>query len=151
MPHVWPALPAPSVSSRMGSRAITWSAFANIHPFVPLDQAQDFQQLFQELEKDLCEITGYDYISFQPNSGAQGENAGLAAIKAYLNAKGEHHRTVCLWLEKKTSDLLVLQGRGPLPPRSSLTSHPHNSHLILRSTSLLCIDRLVNGVFTTRA
>ncbi|KAM4708873.1 glycine dehydrogenase (decarboxylating), mitochondrial [Discoglossus pictus] len=75
---------------------ITWSAFANIHPFVPLDQAQGYQQLFRELEKDLCEITGYDNISFQPNSGAQGEYAGLAAIKAYLNGKGEHHRSVCL-------------------------------------------------------
>ncbi|KAM3937705.1 glycine dehydrogenase (decarboxylating), mitochondrial [Leptodactylus fuscus] len=75
---------------------ITWSEFANLHPFVPLDQAQGYQQLFKELEKDLCEITGYDKISFQPNSGAQGEYAGLAAIKAYLNAKGEPHRTVCL-------------------------------------------------------
>ncbi|PIO34763.1 hypothetical protein AB205_0000090 [Aquarana catesbeiana] len=75
---------------------ITWLEFANIHPFVPLDQAQGYQQLFRELEKDLCEITGYDNISFQPNSGAQGEYAGLAAIKAYLNGKGEHHRTVCL-------------------------------------------------------
>ncbi|CAJ0924217.1 unnamed protein product [Ranitomeya imitator] len=75
---------------------ITWAEFANIHPFVPLDQAQGYQQLFKELEKDLCEITGYDKISFQPNSGAQGEYAGLAAIKAYLSAKGEPHRTVCL-------------------------------------------------------
>uniref|UniRef100_A0A8C5TFM5 glycine dehydrogenase (aminomethyl-transferring) n=1 Tax=Malurus cyaneus samueli TaxID=2593467 RepID=A0A8C5TFM5_9PASS len=75
---------------------ITWREFANIHPFVPLDQAQGYQQLFKDLEKDLCEITGYDKISFQPNSGAQGEYAGLAAIKAYLNAKGERHRTVCL-------------------------------------------------------
>uniref|UniRef100_A0A8C4Y4T6 glycine dehydrogenase (aminomethyl-transferring) n=1 Tax=Gopherus evgoodei TaxID=1825980 RepID=A0A8C4Y4T6_9SAUR len=75
---------------------ITWKEFANIHPFVPLDQAQGYQQLFRELERDLCEITGYDKISFQPNSGAQGEYAGLTAIKAYLNAKGEHHRNVCL-------------------------------------------------------
>ncbi|XP_006627116.1 glycine dehydrogenase (decarboxylating), mitochondrial [Lepisosteus oculatus] len=75
---------------------ITWKEFANIHPFVPLDQAQGYQQLFRQLEQDLCEITGYDKISFQPNSGAQGEYAGLAAIKAYLNAKGETHRTVCL-------------------------------------------------------
>lgn len=75
---------------------ITWQEFANIHPFVPLDQAEGYQQLFQQLEKDLCEITGYDKISFQPNSGAQGEYAGLAAIKAYLNSKGESHRSVCL-------------------------------------------------------
>lgn len=46
---------------------ITWSEFANIHPFVPLDQAQGYQQLFRELEKDLCEITGYDRICLQPN------------------------------------------------------------------------------------
>ncbi|EMP33176.1 Glycine dehydrogenase [decarboxylating] [Chelonia mydas] len=75
---------------------ITWKEFANIHPFVPLDQAQGYQQLFRELERDLCEITGYDKISFQPNSGAQGEYAGLTAIKAYLNAKGERQRNVCL-------------------------------------------------------
>ncbi|XP_066566664.1 glycine dehydrogenase (decarboxylating), mitochondrial [Amia ocellicauda] len=75
---------------------ITWKEFANIHPFVPLDQSLGYQQLFRQLERDLCEITGYDNISFQPNSGAQGEYAGLAAIKAYLNAKGETHRTVCL-------------------------------------------------------
>ncbi|KTG02288.1 hypothetical protein cypCar_00026551 [Cyprinus carpio] len=83
---------------------ITWREFANIHPFVPLDQAEGYQQLFRQLERDLCEITGYDKISFQPNRqvsclilllcGAQGEYAGLAAIKAYLNSKGESHRTV---------------------------------------------------------
>uniref|UniRef100_A0AAX7TNB0 glycine dehydrogenase (aminomethyl-transferring) n=1 Tax=Astatotilapia calliptera TaxID=8154 RepID=A0AAX7TNB0_ASTCA len=75
---------------------ITWREFANIHPFVPLDQAEGYQKLFRQLEKDLCEVTGYDKISFQPNSGAQGEYAGLAAIKAYLNSKGESSRSVCL-------------------------------------------------------
>uniref|UniRef100_A0A2K6PYC7 Glycine cleavage system P protein n=3 Tax=Cercopithecidae TaxID=9527 RepID=A0A2K6PYC7_RHIRO len=75
---------------------ITWKEFANVHPFVPLDQAQGYQQLFRELEKDLCELTGYDQICFQPNSGAQGEYAGLATIRAYLDQKGEGHRTVCL-------------------------------------------------------
>uniref|UniRef100_A0A8C9T9J3 glycine dehydrogenase (aminomethyl-transferring) n=1 Tax=Scleropages formosus TaxID=113540 RepID=A0A8C9T9J3_SCLFO len=73
---------------------ITWKEFANIHPFVPLAQAEGYQQLFWQLERDLCELTGYDKISFQPNSGAQGEYAGLAAIKAYLNSKGETHRLV---------------------------------------------------------
>uniref|UniRef100_A0A7N6AHR2 glycine dehydrogenase (aminomethyl-transferring) n=1 Tax=Anabas testudineus TaxID=64144 RepID=A0A7N6AHR2_ANATE len=73
---------------------ITWREFANIHPFVPLDQAEGYQNLFKQLEKDLCEVTGYDKISFQPNSGAQGEYAGLAAIKAYLNSKGESSRSV---------------------------------------------------------
>uniref|UniRef100_A0A8C4NWG4 glycine dehydrogenase (aminomethyl-transferring) n=1 Tax=Dicentrarchus labrax TaxID=13489 RepID=A0A8C4NWG4_DICLA len=75
---------------------ITWREFANVHPFVPLDQADGYQKLFRQLEKDLCELTGYDNISFQPNSGAQGEYAGLAAIKAYLNSKGENGRSVCL-------------------------------------------------------
>ncbi|KAA8592591.1 hypothetical protein FQN60_018046 [Etheostoma spectabile] len=75
---------------------ITWREFANIHPFVPLDQAEGYQKLFRQLERDLCEVTGYDNISFQPNSGAQGEYAGLAAIKAYLNSKGESSRSVCL-------------------------------------------------------
>uniref|UniRef100_A0A4W6EHR0 Glycine cleavage system P protein n=1 Tax=Lates calcarifer TaxID=8187 RepID=A0A4W6EHR0_LATCA len=76
---------------------ISWPMeFANIHPFVPLDQAEGYQKLFRQLEKDLCEVTGYDKISFQPNSGAQGEYAGLAAIKAYLNSKGESSRSVCL-------------------------------------------------------
>uniref|UniRef100_A0A672M4R4 glycine dehydrogenase (aminomethyl-transferring) n=1 Tax=Sinocyclocheilus grahami TaxID=75366 RepID=A0A672M4R4_SINGR len=78
------------------SELMNQTEFANIHPFVPLDQAEGYQQLFRQLERDLCEITGYDKISFQPNSGAQGEYAGLAAIKAYLNSKGESHRTVCL-------------------------------------------------------
>ncbi|NWQ71983.1 GCSP dehydrogenase, partial [Neopipo cinnamomea] len=91
-------IPLGSCTMKLNSSAelapISWREFANIHPFVPLDQAQGYQQLFKDLEKDLCEITGYDKISFQPNSGAQGEYAGLAAIKAYLNAKGERHRTV---------------------------------------------------------
>uniref|UniRef100_A0A671UHZ3 Glycine dehydrogenase (decarboxylating) n=1 Tax=Sparus aurata TaxID=8175 RepID=A0A671UHZ3_SPAAU len=78
------------------SLPITWNEFANIHPFVPLDQADGYQKLFKQLERDLCEVTGYDNISFQPNSGAQGEYAGLAAIKAYLNSKGETGRSVCL-------------------------------------------------------
>ncbi|XP_010072299.1 PREDICTED: glycine dehydrogenase (decarboxylating), mitochondrial-like [Pterocles gutturalis] len=90
-------IPLGSCTMKLNSSAeltpVSWKEFANIHPFVPLDQAQGYQQLFKDLEKDLCEITGYDKISFQPNSGAQGEYTGLAAIKAYLNAKGERHRT----------------------------------------------------------
>lgn len=70
--------------------------FTEIHPFVPVDQARGYQQLFDELEKDLCAITGYDKISFQPNSGAQGEYAGLRAIQCYHEAKGDKHRDVCL-------------------------------------------------------
>jgi len=69
---------------------------ANMHPFAPPDQAFGYRQMFEELERDLCEITGYDHISFQPNSGAQGEYAGLMAIMAYLRSKGESQRNVCL-------------------------------------------------------
>jgi len=69
---------------------------ADIHPFAPPDQAFGYRELFEELERDLCEITGYDHVSFQPNSGAQGEYAGLRAIKSYLTSKGQANRDVCL-------------------------------------------------------
>jgi len=74
----------------------SYPEFTEIHPFVPLDQSKGYQKILQDLKVDLCEITGYDDISFQPNSGAQGEYAGLRAIKSYLEAKGEHERDVCL-------------------------------------------------------
>merc|ERR1712168_436174 len=74
----------------------SYPEFTEIHPFVPLDQSKDYQKILQDLKVDLCEITGYDDISFQPNSGAQGEYAGLRAIKSYLEAKGETQRDVCL-------------------------------------------------------
>ncbi|XP_053989014.1 glycine dehydrogenase (decarboxylating), mitochondrial [Hylaeus volcanicus] len=70
--------------------------FTDIHPFVPIEQAKGYQQLFAELERDLCAITGYDNISFQPNSGAQGEYAGLRAIQCYHESNGNKHRQVCL-------------------------------------------------------
>ncbi|XP_066992669.1 glycine dehydrogenase (decarboxylating), mitochondrial [Anabrus simplex] len=70
--------------------------FTDIHPFAPLDQSLGYQQLFEELQNDLCAITGYDRISFQPNSGAQGEYAGLRAIKGYHEGRGEGHRNICL-------------------------------------------------------
>ena len=75
---------------------VTWPGFGRIHPFVPLDQAQGYQQLFIELEQMLCACTGYDAISLQPNSGAQGEYAGLLTIKAYHASRGEEHRNICL-------------------------------------------------------
>ncbi|CAK9817807.1 Glycine dehydrogenase (decarboxylating), mitochondrial [Anthophora plagiata] len=70
--------------------------FTDIHPFVPIKQAKGYQQLFAELEQDLCAITGYDNISFQPNSGAQGEYAGLRAIQCFHESNGNKHRQVCL-------------------------------------------------------
>jgi glycine dehydrogenase len=74
----------------------TWPEFARIHPFAPADQAQGYRELVDELERDLCAITGYDAFSFQPNSGAQGEYAGLLAIRGYHRAKGQAQRKVCL-------------------------------------------------------
>ena len=75
---------------------ITWPEFANIHPFVPLDQAQGYTELIEQLNKDLSEITGFARMSFQPNSGAQGEYTGLMVIRAYHIANGNAHRNVAL-------------------------------------------------------
>jgi glycine dehydrogenase len=75
---------------------VTWPEFALIHPFAPADQTKGYQHMIERLSKDLCEITGYDAISLQPNSGAQGEYAGLLAIRAYHRANGQHQRDVCL-------------------------------------------------------
>ncbi|GAB6069804.1 aminomethyl-transferring glycine dehydrogenase [Thiomicrorhabdus hydrogeniphila] len=75
---------------------ISWPEFANIHPFVPLDQAKGYQIMRLELEEMLCQATGYDAVSLQPNSGAQGEYAGLLAIRAYHKSRGEGHRNICL-------------------------------------------------------
>ncbi|MBY0298282.1 MAG: aminomethyl-transferring glycine dehydrogenase [Methylobacterium sp.] len=75
---------------------ISWPEFAEIHPFVPEDQAQGYAELIEDLSRKLCDITGYDAISMQPNSGAQGEYAGLLAIRGYHHARGEAHRDVCL-------------------------------------------------------
>jgi glycine dehydrogenase len=75
---------------------ITWPEFARIHPFVPLEQAAGYLELFADLERWLADITGYDAVSLQPNSGAQGEFAGLLAIRGYHLSRGEGHRNVCL-------------------------------------------------------
>ena len=69
---------------------------SDIHPFAATEQTFGYRQMFEELEAALCEITGYDHVSFQPNSGAQGEYAGLRAIKSYHESKGENQRNVCL-------------------------------------------------------
>jgi glycine dehydrogenase len=75
---------------------LTWPAFGSLHPFAPREQAQGYHTLFKRLEQWLCDMTGYDAISLQPNSGAQGEYAGLLAIRGYHAARGEPHRKVCL-------------------------------------------------------
>jgi glycine dehydrogenase len=75
---------------------ITWPEFARIHPFAPRDQAQGYRRLFADLEHWLCEITGYDAVSLQPNAGSQGELAGLLAIRAYHRDRGDEQRDVCL-------------------------------------------------------
>jgi glycine dehydrogenase len=75
---------------------VTFSEFGSIHPFAPLDQTLGYREIFKELEKDLCEITGFDAVSLQPNSGAQGEFTGLMVIREYLKSKGEGHRNVAI-------------------------------------------------------
>ncbi len=75
---------------------VTWPEFANIHPLAPADQATGYKELIDGLEAMLVECTGYDAVSLQPNSGAQGEYAGLLAIRAYHRSRDEGHRDVCL-------------------------------------------------------
>lgn len=75
---------------------LSWPEFGEIHPFVPIDQAEGYHQLFHELSKMLKEITGFAGVSFQPNSGAAGEYAGLMVIRKYHESKGEGHRNVVL-------------------------------------------------------
>jgi len=93
-------IPLGSCTMKLNSAAemmpVTWFGFANMHPYAPADQAAGYTYLINDLSKKLCEITGYDGISMQPNSGAQGEYAGLLTIAAYHKANGEGHRNICL-------------------------------------------------------
>ncbi|TKR33764.1 aminomethyl-transferring glycine dehydrogenase [Luteimonas gilva] len=75
---------------------VTWPEFGNIHPLAPAEQTVGYKQLIDELEAMLVECTGYDAVSLQPNSGAQGEFAGLLAIRAYHRSRNEGHRDICL-------------------------------------------------------
>ncbi|TAL83585.1 MAG: glycine dehydrogenase (aminomethyl-transferring) [Candidimonas sp.] len=75
---------------------VTWPEFGAMHPYAPPEQSKGYQQLIARLSAALCEITGYDSISLQPNSGAQGEYAGLLAIRGYHRSRGQHQRNVCL-------------------------------------------------------
>jgi glycine dehydrogenase len=77
-------------------QAVTWPEFATIHPFAPLDQADGYLLLINELQRWLVAITGYDAVSLQPNAGSQGEFAGLLAIRGYHQSRGDHHRDICL-------------------------------------------------------
>ena len=75
---------------------VTWPEFANIHPHAPASDTQGYAQLIGELERMMCEVTGYDAVSLQPNAGSQGEFAGLLAIRGYHTSRGDTQRTVCL-------------------------------------------------------
>ncbi len=77
-------------------QALSYREFAAMHPFVPLDQAQGYLQLVDELEEMLCDLTGFDAFSFQPNAGSQGEYAGLLVIRKYHETQGQAHRNICL-------------------------------------------------------
>ena len=76
--------------------AISWPEFAEMHPFAPADQAEGYKAMIEDLSDKLCQVTGYDAMSMQPNSGAQGEYAGLMTIRAWHESRGEPHRKICL-------------------------------------------------------
>ena len=75
---------------------VTWSEFSSLHPYVPSDESAGMRSVVTELEQMLVSITGYDAVSLQPNAGSQGEFAGLMAIRAYHQSRGDHQRTICL-------------------------------------------------------
>ena len=75
---------------------LSWPSFANIHPFAPKDQVRGYLELIDELESQLCDLTGFNRFSFQPNAGSQGEYAGLLAIRKYHASQGERQRDICL-------------------------------------------------------
>ena len=93
-------IPLGSCTMKLNSAAemmpVSWREFSLLHPFVPKDQAQGYEEMISDLSSKLCDITGYDAISMQPNSGAQGEYAGLLTIAEFHKANGDDHRNVCL-------------------------------------------------------
>ncbi|MGZ2256119.1 aminomethyl-transferring glycine dehydrogenase [Roseobacter sp. A03A-229] len=93
-------IPLGSCTMKLNSAAemmpVSWREFSLIHPYAPSDQAQGYAEMIADLSAKLCEITGYDAISMQPNSGAQGEYAGLLTIAGYHAAQGQGHRNICL-------------------------------------------------------
>ena len=84
------------LNSAVEMAPLSWPEFSNIHPFVPVNQASGYQELISRLGARLAQITGFHSISFQPNSGAQGEYAGLMVIRAYHQSRGDHHRNIVL-------------------------------------------------------
>ena len=105
---------------------VTWPEFAEIHPFAPANQTQGYAMMIERLSKALCEITGYDAISLQPNSGAQGEYAGLLAIRAYHRAQGQAQRNVCLI------------------PSSAHGTNPASAHMVGMEVVVVASDALGN-------
>ena len=105
---------------------VTWPEFAEIHPFAPANQTQGYAMMIERLSKALCEITGYDAISLQPNSGAQGEYAGLLAIRAYHRAQGQAQRNVCLI------------------PSSAHGTNPASAHMVGMDVVVVASDALGN-------
>lgn len=93
---------------------ITWPEFGSLHPFVPRDQAEGYYQMITQLGDWLVNITGYDNISMQPNSGAQGEYAGMVAIRKYHESRGEGHRNICL---------IPVSAHGTNPATAAMTSY----------------------------
>ncbi|WP_394199834.1 aminomethyl-transferring glycine dehydrogenase [Litoreibacter albidus] len=93
-------IPLGSCTMKLNSAAemmpVTWDEFSLLHPYIPKDQAAGYSEMIDDLSAKLCEITGYDAISMQPNSGAQGELAGLLSIAGYHRANGQGHRNICL-------------------------------------------------------
>lgn len=93
-------IPLGSCTMKLNSAAemmpLSWPEFSDMHPFVPMDQAAGYAHIVKDLSEKLCQVTGYDGMSMQPNSGAQGEYAGLLTIAAYQRAQGQGHRNICL-------------------------------------------------------
>ncbi|MDA9795885.1 aminomethyl-transferring glycine dehydrogenase, partial [Paracoccaceae bacterium] len=93
-------IPLGSCTMKLNSAAemmpVSWREFSLLHPFAPKDQALGYEEMIADLSDKLCQITGYDAISMQPNSGAQGEYAGLLTISEYHRSRGEGHRNICL-------------------------------------------------------
>ena len=93
-------IPLGSCTMKLNSAAemmpVSWREFSLLHPMAPTDQTEGYQEMIDDLSSKLCEITGYDAISMQPNSGAQGEYAGLLAIRSYHASRNESQRNICL-------------------------------------------------------